>query len=327
MPKKETGATAIVKQYLEQYPSLPNRTIARKIVLENKQFKSVEKIRFVIRKLRGAAGQTNRIHSKETKFYNQEYILPEESTYNSSPFKIKENHVLVLSDIHIPFHDKIALTTVINWGKNHIVDAILINGDLIDSYQLSFFSKDPRERNYNQELEYTMEFLETLHETFNVPIYYKLGNHDIRLERYMYDHAAELVGIAEMDIAKFLHLEEFNCKIIRDSRIINIGKLSILHGHEIGKGVFSPVNFARTLYLKAGISTLAGHTHQVSEHSGKRLNGEIVTCWGTGCLCNLRPKYSPINNWSHGFAYVKNTKNTKDSFMVFNARIFNGVVL
>jgi hypothetical protein len=115
-------------------------------------------------------------------------------------------------------------------------------------------------------------------------------------------------------------------KFITDRKIIKIGKLNVLHGHEVGGGVFSPVNFARTLFMKMGESTIAGDRHQTSEHSFTRpASDEIITCWSTGHLAEAHPKYRPINNWNHGFAVVE--QDGTGMFEVHNKRIVRNKVM
>ncbi len=112
--------------------------------------------------------------------------------------------------------------------------------------------------------------------------------------------------------------------IIKDKRIMKAGDLNILHGHEFGGSVFSPVNIARGLFLKGKVSAMQGHNHQSSSHSESNMNGEITTTWSLGCLCELHPAYLPINKWNHGFAIVEIDG---QNFEVRNKNIHKGKVL
>ncbi len=47
----------IIKSYLEKYPDAPNRTLAKLILEENPQFKSIEQVREKIRYYKGAIGE------------------------------------------------------------------------------------------------------------------------------------------------------------------------------------------------------------------------------------------------------------------------------
>ena len=102
------------------------------------------------------------------------------------------------------------------------------------------------------------------------------------------------------------------------------GDLNIIHGHEFGGSVFSPVNIARGLFLRGKVSAMQGHNHQSSEHSESNMNGELTTTWSLGCLCELHPAYLPINKWNHGFAIVDIDG---QNFEVRNKRIHKGKIL
>ena len=49
-----------------------------------------------------------------------------------------------------------------------------------------------------------------------------------------------------------------------------------------------------------------------------------MACWSTGCLCDLHPRYMPLNKWNHGFAIVD--LDTAGGFSVRNFRIIDGKV-
>lgn len=93
---------------------------------------------------------------------------------------------IVLSDIHIPFQDVLSVETALEYADQIKPDIIVILGDLIDFYQISDFVKNPRERDTKTEIEMTRKFLTELRRRFpSADIYYKEGNHEKRLERYI----------------------------------------------------------------------------------------------------------------------------------------------
>jgi hypothetical protein len=136
--------------------------------------------------------------------------------------------------------------------------------------------------------------------------------------------AHELVGIEEFDFSNIIKARAEGIEIIKDKRIMKAGDLNIIHGHEFGGSVFSPVNIARGLFLKGKVSAMQGHNHQSSSHSESNMNGEITTTWSLGCLCELHPAYLPINKWNHGFAIVDIDGR---NFEVRNKNIHKGQVL
>ena len=104
---------------------------------------------------------------------------------------------------------------------------------------------------------------------------------------------------------------------------MKLQSLNIIHGHEFSGGFFSPVNIARGLFLKANATAIQGHNHQTSENSITTINGDLITTWSTGCLCELHPAYMPFNKWNWGFAYIEQNK---DTFEVLNKKIRKGKV-
>lgn len=138
------------------------------------------------------------------------------------------------------------------------------------------------------------------------------------------DESGELDGVDEFKLEEIIKARAEGIEVISDKKIIKAGDLNIVHGHEFGGSVFSPVNVARGLYLRAKVSAMQGHNHQSSEHTESDMNGNIKTTWSAGCLCELHPAYLPINKWNHGFAMVDIDG---DNFEVRNKRIYKGKIL
>jgi len=255
------------------------------------------------------------------------FDLPPSQESNYQPYKLPINHnnILIIGDIHVPYHNIPALTLALKYGLENGVNTILLNGDIIDFYAISRFEKDPRKRNFGHEVLMTRQFLTTLRKLFpDAAIYYKCGNHDIRYDHYIMRNAPDLLGMDEFSFTSLMKLDELNIEFIPDKQVIHAGKLTILHGHELGASVFSPVNIARGLFLRAKDNALCGHHHQASEHTEPNINGKLTTCWSVACLCELHPDYLPINKHHHGFAHVK-VMDTGE-FEVSNYRIVNGKI-
>lgn len=332
---KRTIKGEIVVEYITKFPKTPNSTLAKKIYKENPEaFKDKEDAREMVRYYRGQKGKTNRHRAVQPTEKGElakklgipnPYELPESEESEWLPFDIPKGNdkLLILSDVHIPYHNIKALELAIKYGKDRGCNAVVLNGDIMDCYALSRYEKDPRKRRFAQELEDTRQFLGYLKQELNCPIYYKLGNHEERYEAYLRIKAPEILDIEEFRLDVLLRFGEYGAQLISDKRIIKAGKLNVLHGHEFGRSVFSPVNPARGYYNRAKSSMIAGHNHQTSEHTESNLNGKIVTCWSTGCLCELHPAYMPINKWNYGFAFVTLEG---EEFDVDNLRIINSKI-
>ena len=311
---------------------MPTIQLARLMYSENvSMFTDVEDARSFLRYIEGKRGVgVKNKKVKESKFFVEEerpknpYKLPQSEEAKYEPFILKAKRLAVLSDIHIPYHSIDAVTAALDKIAEEKPDAILLNGDTVDMYSLSRFQKDPRKRSVAHELQACNEFLDVLQQ-FGAKIIFKLGNHDERYEHYLQHKAPELLNIPEFRFENLLKASERGMEVVGEKRIIKANKLNIIHGHEY-PSVFSPVNIARGLYMKGKVSAMQGHNHAVSEHTETDMNGEIVTTWSVGCLCELNPAYMPLNKWSHGFAMVDLSDNGKD-FEVRNYRIYKGKIL
>jgi predicted phosphodiesterase len=323
----------IAKEYRTKYGmGMPTLTLARIMYNENKEaFNNVDHARTTLRMVEGKTGANNKKYTKDKSlFMNEErpknpWKLPESEETIYEPFIIKAKKLAVLSDIHIPYHSLSALSAGLDLIQSEKPDAILLNGDTIDFYGLSRFMKDPRKRSVAHELQATRDFLDVLSQ-FGAKIYFKIGNHEERYEHYLMRVAPELLGVREFELKHLLGLDARGIDLIGDKRIMKANDLNIVHGHEFGQSIFSPVNIARGLFLRGKVTAMQGHNHQTSSHTESNMNGEITTTWSLGCLCELNPAYLPINKWAHGFAIVDLNDNGKD-FHVRNYRIHKGKIL
>jgi predicted phosphodiesterase len=320
--------TNIARQYREKYGwDMPTLKLARIMYNDNPMiYSNVEHARAKLREIEGKHGvnsknmKTKEIPARPKNPYN----LPESDEAIYQPYELKAKRLLVLSDIHIPYHNIEALTCAFDYAKQEKPDAILLNGDTLDFFGLSRFAKDPKGRSFAHELKTFKEVMDVIKKTFDAKIYFKIGNHEERYFHFLWMKAHEIVGVEEFELENIIKARAEGIEVIKDKRIMKAGDLNIIHGHEFGGSVFSPVNIARGLFLKGKVSAMQGHNHQTSEHSESDMNGDITTTWSLGCLCELHPAYLPINKWNHGFAMVDIDG---QNFDVRNKRIHKGKIL
>ena len=331
MGRKLSYKAIIAREYIQKFSNASTNSIARMLIRDYPiDFDNFEQARGIVRHQRGeikthTVKNPIQIRSEETKkkFMIKQTDLPQSDYSKVETFVIPkgQNNILILSDIHFPYQDNQALELALNYGLENKVNTIYLNGDILDFYQCSRFTKDRRLRDMAGELEMGRNFLKMLQETFKCPIYYKIGNHEKRYEDYLMIKAPELLGIDDFKLEQLLRMREYGVTLIKDKQMAKAGKLPILHGHEWFGGFAPPVNPARGLFLKAKESCLVGHHHRTSEHTEKTLSGEVTTTWSTGCLCGLEPEYAPYNNYNHGFAHIKVDKN--GNYELKNIRIIN----
>jgi predicted phosphodiesterase len=321
------GNVDFCREYRKKYGwEMPTLKLARIIYKEHpERFTNLESVRHSLRYIEKKTGLKTKSIDKMPDRPKNPYHLPQSEEVVWEPYVLDAKRVFIMSDIHIPYHSIDALSAAIEFAEKEKPDAILLNGDTIDFFQLSRFSKDPKKRSVAHELETFRKFFHVIKQTFpNTKIHYKLGNHCERYEHFLWMKAGELEGVEEFKFENILRARAEGIEVISDKRIIKLGALNVLHGHEFGGSIFSPVNIARGLFLRGKVSAMQGHNHQTSEHTESNMNREIITTYSVGCLCELHPAYLPINKWNHGFAMVDIHG---QDFHVRNYRIHNGVVL
>ena len=322
----ETSKGQIVDDYLSRFPDAPALTLAKLIHRSHPQyFKDVENARGLIRYRCGTSGDGQRKHAKfKREKRSAGYIPPAQKEIDWSPYKMPDGKTLVLSDIHMPFHDQQALEIALKYGRDRKVDNILLNGDLADCHQLSRFSKRPTVARFQGERDTVVMFLHTLREMFtDARIVWKMGNHEERLEDYILSHCLALFGLQNLSYSEIFQVDTMGIELVGDKQLIHLGPLTAIHAHELPRGMASPVNPARGFFTRTLDNVIGSHHHQTSHHVEKTVNDRMVATWSTGCLCDLHPRYMPLNKWNLGFAVVEHDQ---DGFSVDNKRIYKGEV-
>ena len=317
----------LVFPYLVEFKDVNTWTLAKMIVAKYPDLKP-ENVRSVIRYYRGNKGEEAR-----KKITNKQFFRASDGSYNlkavnisTQDFIFPHKKPLIVSDLHLPYHDIDAIEIALEKAYKENVDSIYLNGDILDFYQVSRFTKEGGAMSIKEERDMFFEFIGWIKSNFDVPIYFKAGNHEERLAKYINDKAPDLAQLPELTLSGFLKLDDLGVQFVDGRQKAMMGKLIVVHGHEFGESIFSPVNPARGLFLRAKSSTLAGHNHQTSEHHENNLKNDSMACFSTGCLCQLTPNYRPFayTKWNHGFAIVE--IDSDDTFEVSNYRIIDGKV-
>lgn len=232
--------------------------------------------------------------------------------------KLSKGNILIASDIHIPFQDALAVKQFINYCAKKQPEVIVLNGDVLDMFMLSRFTKGEG-RNPLEEITECRQLLESLRAVCpNALIYYVIGNHETRLERYVLNKAPELASLVE-DVFTILKVQDFK---IRGCASLTINdNLVLKHGTLLGnKSGLSAIKEMEASYM----SGCTGHTHRLCKYIARK-SGRKFFWIETGCLCDLNPEYMVNPNWQQGFVSIE-IKNGK----VHNAKVIeieNGEVL
>ena len=226
------------------------------------------------------------------------------------------NKFIIISDIHFPNQDDKAIKCVFDFIKNHPVDTVIMNGDIVDFFDVSSFDKDPQRMfSLQTELDMAENFFKKLRKLLpEAEMYFIKGNHEDRMERYLQKHS-ELFTLKALKIPTLLQLEKFN--IHYKPKGFKFGSLKIIHGDIVRK--FSSYT-ARGELEKHDSSGISGHTHRGGAYY-YRTPDRYLAWYESFCLCNVHPFYVDEPNWQQGFLYGYIDK---DSFAVTPIPIVDG---
>lgn len=309
------------EELVKRYPDKPTQTLGRLLLAEHpKLYPTLSVARQRIREAKITLGIPN--------LGVTTYKIPKTSPEDWSPVTIDTKcKIASLSDIHIPYHDIEAISQVIKFLKKYKPSIIILNGDIADFYTVSHYDKNPEKRDAVEEMKILTEFMLYIQQEFpKARLIFKEGNHEERWDKYIWKASPLMYKLPQIRLRgalELMHKERTNKKYkweyVGEQRPIMAGKLPILHGHELPKGISSPVNMARGAFMRTMHSVLVGHGHRSSHHVESNMFHKEVACWSQGCLCHLYPAYARINKWNHGFATIEVSKDS--NFQVKNYRV------
>jgi predicted phosphodiesterase len=320
--------TEMAKKLARKHPDAPARTLARRLVAEANGAITLHQARMRITRQFGVQGKLHRKGVKASsprppRKAGEVTSMPPSSAEGWAPHVMNVvGRVGILSDVHVPYHSEVAVRAAVDHLKSQNLAGLLLNGDIADFYSISRYMKDPKKRDFKGELEAVRQLLGWLRQEFpDIPLVYKLGNHEERWNHWLFQHAVEISDDPRMSLCSWLDLDRHGIEIVEDQRPVMLGKLPVLHGHELPKGMAAPVNVARGAFLRTLSTVLVGHSHRTSNHAESDMWHHETGCWSTGCLCDLRPEYQKINRWNWGFAMVAVHDN--GAFDVHNYRVMH----
>jgi len=175
---------------------------------------------------------------------------------------VENGVVLVGSDAHYwPGEPSVAHQAFVKLAKEIKPHTIVINGDLFDGARISkhdplFGAKSPTVK---QEIEACQERTSEIEDASkNSKLFLTYGNHDIRLWRYCYLNAPELVGLDGLDLFSHFGRWHHGWRLdINDSTIIK---------HRWHGGVHAGYNNAMKSFLrtsKGSAAMVTGHLHRL----------------------------------------------------------------
>ena len=236
---------------------------------------------------------------------------------------------VILNDIQIMDFSRCLhlVTSFVKWLKP---DGVLLNGDILDLYRLSRFTKNPSIP--LQSLEVEIDTCETIL-LAQIPEstrqrFWIGGNHEDRYRRYIWDKAPEL-DVEPLKFSKLAKCPDYGFKYLEYGDGVMLGKLYVTHGEVVRK---HSGYTAKAHFDKYGVSVLHGHTHRLGQYSHRNRSGQFGA-WENGCLCKLTPEFDHYPDWQHGFSVVLHDPKTgifnveqirifEESWMIYGGRKF-----
>lgn len=218
--------------------------------------------------------------------------------------------LILISDVHIPYNDPKATQIAVDIVRLLNPDFVFLDGDIFDLYPISDFSRDPaREQTLQYELDLTHLFLDKSirKNAQNARIFYKGGNHEHRMIRYIWNKAKAFNCLRGLTVPELLRLESLDIEWLPQDKKTSIGELYYFHGDEFSRsegGVYP----ARNIFLKAPGNIIMGHWHRITAFYYHLLNGKTYGAWSNGCLSTLHPEWMPYAQWQHGVSIVRYNK-------------------
>ena len=216
---------------------------------------------------------------------------------------------IVLNDIHIPKHNKKALSCAIQATKLINPDYLILNGDILDCGVFSRhdrFSPPKCHWTDTQFFEASVwdyleanTFLNTIEKAApKAQKIYEYGNHEVWVEDFIKESPQIRQPVFGLD--ERLSLTKRGYKLYKYNDFIKLGKLKITHG------IYTSQNHAKKHLQEMGTSILYGHLHNIEVASKVTPESISHMAWANGCLCDLNPEYlrNKPQNWNHGFAIV-----------------------
>jgi len=230
---------------------------------------------------------------------NQEVVVMEK----------KMKRVLVYGDVHFPYHDEKALNILYKYMSEYKPNIVVMNGDIVDFYSISEWDKNPHHFDIQYEIDLAKDHFNKVRKIVGkkTKIYFLEGNHEARLQRYVYKHS-ELDGLDVLNLTSLFNFKQYNINFKgvdidywkKDNGHLQLGDVLIMHGDNRLNGAssskYSGYSVKNTILGATQMNTIIGHVHKLALFYHKMANEYIVGIEG-GSLCQS----VGTANWQQGF--------------------------
>jgi hypothetical protein len=218
----------------------------------------------------------------------------------------------IINDLHAPFHDPQAVGTALDIIADAHVDRIVINGDLLDMYNVN--SHGPAHPMTGTLLEDEIAFgrlwLAGLRKRFpKKEIVFLFGNHEDRLERFIIQHAKALFKL--ISLQNLLGLKDLDISYYPYNHRYRLEKTNVYIQH-------SPPSYGKngamtSLERDVDQTSIYGCSHRLQHVCKTSKSGVTYDCYYNGWLGSTRLSAAHARvfhyakgheNWQQCFALV-----------------------
>lgn len=212
--------------------------------------------------------------------------------------KTNRDLVALVPDVHIPDHDPAAVDWCLRQIKDRRPGTVILLGDVIDLVSLSRFPKPPEVAScLLEELEHGKEFFDKLLKACGgARVVYKSGNHEDRMQHYLWKHAPELSALESLSVPGALGINK-KVEYVSNHHIIE-QDVMIIHGRKFDG------NVALANLRRYRMSVAQGHSHRMTIAYLCDAKGALMGSAECGTLQNKTPGYAGVTDWTLGMAWI-----------------------
>lgn len=250
--------------------------------------------------------------------------------------KNKIRKTVVAGDTQFPFQDDKAISLFIDFLKDYKPDTIILNGDIMDMFDLSDYDRSPFiSEDFEFEVDEARRFFGKLRKASpKAKIIWIYGNHEFRLVRYIYKNAKKLAWLPQLQLENIVKVKDFNVQVKKFRPEIAKYTHNFIEHEGFLIGHFNAVKSAggytaKGLVDKFGTNIIQSHTHRAGAHIKTNFHG-IIEGYEIGSLCSQEPPYMNNPDWVLGWGVIEAFRNNasfyqiiiKDYKFIFNGKLY-----
>lgn len=209
---------------------------------------------------------------------------------------------VVFSDVHCPYQDDRAMSSVKNFVTRVKPNTVVLNGDIFDFPSISKYQKPySLMADFGNQVKKCRDMLSDIATwSSKSKIVFLQGNHEDRWKTWLQSHT-ELEGFEDLSFENVFRFKELGIDVKPYNTFIEMGDVCISHGYK----VMSKSGCTGHRYMdELAVSGITGHTHRLAIVHKRYKDRDVFWVEG-GCLCNLEQAYlkGSLADWSHGYVY------------------------